>query len=487
MQLEHLMPYQLTGATWLQSKAQAFLGDEMGLGKSAQAIHAADRLNLKRILVLCPASLRTNWSREFFKFSPLDRPCTCAFSVQPVPRDFIGVFIVSYDLLVAPTSEKLKKALKEAPPAERDKASSKYQLRLKLERERTRFLAELKAVAWDLVILDEAHYLKERGADRTKAVYGSRTRPGLIASCARVWRLSGTPSLNNVGELWTHLKTAGLTSLAYWDFVFHFCTGFQDDWGFRIKGVQHEAELKKLMAPFLLRRLKADVLPDLPPVFWQEVVVQRAHVSLKFFQDADRHLPAQLEVAGQKLSDALRAVRRDHSVASELQLLEQQAGHLATLRRFIGLAKLPAVLDLIAEELQEGKYQKILLFAVHQQVLEEAFAHLKAFHPALVYGKTDVQKRQAEVDRFQGDSRCRVFLGNVLAAGVGLNLTAACEVGMLEQDWVPANNEQAVARAHRIGQAVTVRVRVFSLADSVDEEVNRILVRKQRELAKVFS
>ena len=487
LQLEALKPYQETGAAWLAAKAQAFLGDEMGLGKSAQAIHACDRLGLRRILVLCPASLRINWEREFRKFSPLDRPCHLFYTAStPIPADFEGVAIISYDLLVAPSAEKLKKAVRNAPLGhEQTKATSRYLMAQKLERELLRFVAALKRIPWDVLILDEAHYLKERSADRTKVVYGSRTRPGLLPFSARCWRLSGTPTLNNAGELWTHLKTAGLIAAPYWDFVFHFCTGFNDDWGFRIKGVQHEAELKRLLAPFLLRRLKADVLPELPPVFWQEVVVERSAVSTKFFKPFE---VKELEVQGQKLSQALAAISlRPRAADDELAFIEAQAGPMATLRRYVGLAKLPALLDLIKEELEAGKYGKILLFGVHQEVLEQAFSALHRYHPALVYGKTPPAKRQAEVDRFQGDSRCRVFLGNILAAGVGLNLTAACEVGLLESDWVPANNAQAVARAHRMLQTLSVRVRQFSLRDSVDEDVNRALLRKERELSKVFA
>jgi len=449
-----LYPYQKTGARWLAGQTQALLADDMGLGKSAQAVHAADLANVRSILVICPAAVRVNWQREFERFSPLDRE----IAVVKTAKDPVQgpVVIVSYDLAVP--------------------------------------LAHiLKARQWDLLILDEAHYLKERSAKRTKAIYGhGSNRPGIISRAKRVWRLTGTPAPNDASELYTHLKTMNMINEPYWDFVFRFCTGFNTDYGFRVTGHKNVEQLKALMAPALLRRMKEEVMKELPPLHYQEVTVERTQVELDpaifpLGPQGEAGLLSELKVADQTLRQALEAVGGgESSTESRLKLLESMAPSMTTLRRYIGMAKLPAVLDIIQDELASGAMDKVVLFGVHQCVVEAARERLAKFGAVTYYGKTPPQLRQKNIDAFMNDPKCRVFVGNIQAAGVGITLTSACEVAFLEQSWVPSDNAQAAMRAHRIGQTRAVRVRVFSLHQSVDEQVQQTLIRKARELTRIF-
>ncbi len=195
--VEVAFPHQLVGAHFLSNHRQALLADEMGLGKSCQAVVGADLIGANNILVLCPAAVRINWQREFERFSPLDRPCTVLLTGKDrVPTS--GVVVCSYDLLVNETVRN-----------------------------------RLKLTEWDLLVLDEAHALKERSAKRTRSVYGHSSRSlGLISRAKRTWRLTGTPAPNNASELYTHLKSAGLIEMPCWDFVARFCTGFDSGFGF---------------------------------------------------------------------------------------------------------------------------------------------------------------------------------------------------------------------------------------------------------------
>lgn len=477
--LEALYPYQLVGAEWLAKMPQAFLADDMGLGKSAQAIHAADIRVAWDILVICPAAVRVNWQREFEKFSPLSRPC-CLLDGSEASLPSNGVAITSYDLLVAPSASNALDIFEDAPT---DANKARVASTRALARKRKAFLAALKTRAWDLIIIDECHYLKERTASRTVAIYDGNQ--GLIASAAAVWRLSGTPCPNNAGEIWTHLRSAGY-SQAYWDFVYMFCTGFTDDYNdFTITGIKNAPQLKAILAKFILRRTKEEVLPELPPLIFEEVVVGRGQVDLSdpIFDDAR---------AGQGPAAFLRALlhmEEDLATLPDeelLRVLERDTPALVTLRRFIAMAKLASVLDIIEDELENGQLEKIVIFGIHQCVVEAAALRLARFGAVLFYGKTSATLRQKNIDRFQTDPTCRVFVGNIGAAGVGITLTAASEEAFIEQDWVPANNVQAAARCHRIGQTRAVRARVFSLVGSVDERVQNTLCRKERELAKVF-
>jgi SWI/SNF-related matrix-associated actin-dependent regulator 1 of chromatin subfamily A len=469
--LDELFGYQEYGAKWLAGKRQAYLCDVMGLGKSAQLVRACDLVGATSILVVCPAAARVNWTREFQRFSPLDRKHAAILAGTDADNiDSAEVVAVSYDILA-------NKAV----------------------------LKRLTQRKWDVLILDEAHFLKDRRALRTKAVYGK-----LAPLANYVWRASGTPAPNNVAELWTSLRSAQITQLGHTEFTQRYCTGFESSYGFKITGTKNETELKALLALFMLRRTKSQVMTQLPPLVFKHVTVARSPVDLDpwFFEQYHR-LDPDANIAQRKLVEKISA---DSSLVKQsiaaianrpvpggrpecyelntqnddtLRTLESLGASLPTLRRYIGLAKVPEIAAIIANELETDQYDKIVLMCVHMHVIEQVRIKLKKFHPVTLYGGTPATKRQQNIDRFQKDKSCRVFIGQVVAAGTAITLTAASELAFVEQSWVPAENAQAAMRVHRIGQTRSVRVRVFSCDNTIDEQVNNVLIRKQRELAKV--
>lgn len=458
MILERPFLYQEEGAQWLSTQRHALLADEMGLGKSAQVVLASDLIEAKQILIVCPAALRVNWEREFRKFSPVDRPATIIQTGRDAPGE--GLNIISYDLLAS--NEKLR--------------------------------TTLKSRLWDIVVLDEAHYLKERSAKRTKACYGHNKHPGVVHAAKKVWRLTGTPMPNNASELYTHLRSAGIVNKPYWDFVFEFCKGFQSDYGYKITGVQNVERLKGLLGQFMMRRKKDDVLKQLPPIVFHNVVVERSEVDIEgLFYDNYREIGIpkflqQLKDIDTNLKNAFKMLKNGYKAVDEdsVRMLEGMSKSTATLRRYIGLAKCQKIFDIIEEELNSGAIDKIVLFAMHKQVIEEARVRFRKFNAVTLYGGTPENKRQHYIDEFQHNPKYRVFVGQIVAAGVGITLTSAHEVAFLEADWVPANNSQAAMRCHRVGQKNPVRVRFFTLAGSVDEEVMRVITNKTREITKIF-
>jgi SWI/SNF-related matrix-associated actin-dependent regulator 1 of chromatin subfamily A len=455
---EALFDYQIHGADYLASHPHALLADDMGVGKTAQAIRACDLVAARNILVCCPATLRPNWLREFEKFSPFDRRETIITTGDGEPAD--GLNVVSYDLIAA--SEKLRK---------------------KLHR------------PWDVLILDEAHYLKERTANRTRAIYGHRKTPGIMAHARFVWRLTGTPAPNFAHELYTHLLSAGIINMPYWDFVFKFCTGFDSGYGFRITGHQNTTELKQLLSRFMLRRKKADVLKDLPPIVFHTQVVERSEVELDpwFLEEISGvGVPAflaRLETTDKMVKSAMDTIdiyHRKDRLGDKVHVLEALAESSATLRRYIGMAKAKSIASIIDDDLKNKAYDKVVIFAVHHAVIE-SLRQMLAHHGAVtLYGGTPGYKRQKRIDKFQKNPKCKVFIGNIQAAGVGITLTAAHEVVFAECSWRPDENAQAAMRCHRIGQTEKVRVRIFSCAGSVDERVQMMLTTKLRELSKII-
>ena len=442
--------YQLTGADFLKIRLQALLADVPGVGKSGTAIRACDLVGAANILVVCPASTRVQWGREFERFSPMDRPLQiCMPGDTP---NTSGVVILFYDAAV-------------------------------------KHLDLLMSVQWDVLIIDEAHYLKSRyivskhtSGYRTRALYGSGKRyAGLITKATRTWRLTGTPALNHAGELWTHVRSAGLTDWPYQDWLYHFCEGFDSEHGFRFTKHRHTEELQKLLAPFMLRRTKAEVQPDLHEPMFEAITVPRSDAALP--PEIQTLIP-QLDQADTQLQEALSS----GNPSDQLSTLESMASSLATLRRYTAMAKLPAIAEQIEEDLTTNGIQKLTIFAIHKICIKWLAEKLKRFNPVTLSGDTPGHLRQAHIDRFQNDPTCRVFLGNIAAAGTGVDgLQNVCDEAIfVELDWVPSSNAQAIMRLCRIGQKNPVRARVYSLYGSVDERVQDVLTDKVRELAKIL-
>lgn len=420
-----LFPYQADGAQWLAKVGRGLLADEPGLGKTAQAIAAAKILRSPYTLVICPASVVENWKREIKRFWP---ECP-AWNV------------ISYD----------------------------------------RAARDHKKVDWagsgaGVLIVDEAHYLKSRTAKRTKAVFGDKCDgvDGYIERIDHVFLLTGTPMPNNPSELWPMLRAVmpeaiiGLKTgkpVAYWPFAMRYCKMERNYLGHdTIVGGKNLPELRERMKPFVLRRKKADVLKDLPPIRF-DVLPLTGKIDMKGFE-------AEYEMIAKALEDG------------GIEALKAIAPHVATLRRLTGVAKVAPVVEWVRDQL-DGGMEKIVLFAQHREVLTSmALALLKTTFVATVDGSTT--DRQVQVDRFQNDPKCRVFVGQIQAAGTGITLTAASDLVFVESDWTPANNEQAAFRIHRIGQKNACTVRFATIAGSIDEQIQRACARKLEDIRALF-
>jgi len=407
----------------------------MGLGKSAQAIAACTLIQAKRILVVCPAVARINWQREFEKFAPL----AYNFDVITARNQSMAPMcsgIISYDLLAT-------------SPA-------------------------IVSGQFDAIILDEAHFLKSLDTKRTKAVFG---KEGIVHRSKRVWALTATPAPNSfISELWPMLYTFGLTAFRYDDFIDYFCETEISPFGKKVIGndPKNLPEFKKILEKLMMRRTKKEVMKDLPPISFNTVVVEPGRV------DLTAELAAKFEAEEAVLLDALY---QDDKAA--LSYLEGLAQSVATLRRYNGMKKVQPVVDLVSEELNANAYKKIVLFTVHKDVTKALESGLGKFNPVSVFGGTSSATRQANIDRFQNDPGTRVFIGNIMAAGTAITLTAAHQVIFVEQDWVPGNNAQAAMRCHRIGQTMPVFVRFIALNDALDWRITHLLRLKAKALAEL--
>lgn len=428
-----LFPYQVEGAKFLATVKRGLLADEMGLGKSAQAIAACDELGARRVRVVCPASLVENWKREFKRFQKVDREIYSWGDRVATVKPFVNV--CSYD-----------RAAKDAGAM----------------------------TSHDVLILDEAHYLKNHKAKRTKAIFGPKCDGdgGLVSRAAHVFCLTGTPTPNNPSELWPMLRAVMPDAirrdtgkpLAYWPFVEKFCVTQDTGFGIKIVRGKNLPELKERISPFILRRKKDEVLKDLPSIRFDELPLEGK-------------LPREASADAVAVAEALEK----DGVAG----LKAIAPHVAQLRRVTGLAKVPAAADWIADFL-DGSDRKLVVFAHHRDVIGELTRLLDSHAFVTLTGDDTAEERQEAVDAFQ-NGEARLFIGQIQAAGTGLTLTAAGDALFVESSWTPADNQQAAMRIHRIGQRNACLVRFAMLAGSIDEDIQRAVMRKTTDIAKLFS
>jgi SNF2 family DNA or RNA helicase len=250
-----------------------------------------------------------------------------------------------------------------------------------------------------------------------------------------------------------------------------------------IEGSKNLEQLKVLIAPFMVRVRKEQVFKDLPPILWDQIPVplDATHLSaedaIKLAEGVHRHLDPLTQLIPE---DAIEALRKAGSSVG-----------LMSLRRMLGLAKLRGATEYIDDMLNNlPEDRKVLVFAHHADVISGLVRHLGEYSPAVLVGDTSARDREVAVDKFLNDPKCRVFVGNIQAAGTAITLVGpkckCSDVIFVESSWTPMDNAQAACRVHRIGQKDGVVARMLSAAGTVDDLINGLLVRKAREFTQLF-
>lgn len=361
----------------------------------------------------------------------------------------------------------------------------------------------LRRQSWQTLILDEAHAFKNGEAKRTRAIFGKKGGStgedgGIVHAAYRVWALTGTPAPSNVAELHPLLKAFGRTKKTYDQFVKLYCNAFRLNYGkpgcgvWKIKGLKKDKveAFRLMLKPIILRRKKADVGVELPLITHEDLFVQPGPADVELDPEFLPYIESE-DVKGlytrvDKEKAKLKELIRVFGLTPEgLDFIAAHARYYAYLLRFLALQKVDPVIQLVKEELDLGLYDKIVVFFKHNAALRGVEMGLHEFKPCVITGQTRGVARQNAIDRFQEDPDARVFLGNLRAAGEGLNLTSASQVLMVERDPVPGYNGQAMARCHRWGQKFPVTVRHVHIADSLDERLGVALARKLADLEQI--
>jgi len=450
----HFYPHQVDGVRILANKKSFLLCDEMGLGKTLEAI-AIFCVDVQRglastLVVVCPVSLKENWVDEFEKFTTI--PTTVlpnnsnATARKKVIEEFkagIGprVLILNYEQ-VKPHLEDLN---------QRD-PSKKY--------------------AFDIAVFDEAHYMKNWKSARTKA--------SLRLSARRNFMLTGTPILNNATELWPLLnKIDPVRWNNYWRFVNRHVVygGYQDR---QIIGVKNEVELQNILNEEMLRRFSADVLGLKPPVPIVRTVTLTREQRELYEQVKEELILMDLDSGEEKdINNALTKFLR----------LKQICGTTLSFTGEDNSAKFDrAIIDSV-QIYEQGS--KAIVFSQFRASMTAYQARLEeeGIPTWMVNGSVKPADRSAVVKAWATDSRPGVIICGLQVAGIGLNMTAARYVQFLDKLYVPALNDQAIARSNRIGQDITKAVVVvyYLAKDTIESRIEAILNTKQKTFDTVVN
>jgi len=427
-----LYEYQKIGVEFLMAcSGRGILADAPGVGKSAQALAYIKKREYQKVLVVCPASVKYAWEKEIEKWT--DLPCvlidgkTNLSSVDPKAR----IWVVNYDVLFK-HREKLAK------------------------------------VGFDLIIGDEAQYVKSTSARRTKVFRTlSRTSPRIVL-------LSGTPLLSRPAELFSLLNIVDPQTWDSWtDYSNRYCNAHMSRWGWDTKGASNIEELHARIRRYFIRRQKSEVLKELPP---------------KIFIDVPVHLSPELADEYSKAESAFGEYLATHQgkMPSEVaqSMAAQKLVQLNVLRQINSRGKVSAAIETIENTLDSG--EKIVVFSTFNEPLESIKEHF-GDAAVMITGKTPQHVRGDIVTDFQSNPEKKIFLGGTLSAGTGITLTAASNVLFLDYSWNPADMIQASDRIHRPGQeASSCNIYQLYVPSSVDEDMKETLDYKQSIIDRVI-
>ena len=403
------------------------LADDMGLGKTTSTIIAALESGSKKVLIICPATLKINWKREIENYS--DKSVYIAegknFSTD---ADFV---IINYDII-----------------------KNFHDTKKKGE-------SQILDANFDLVVVDEAHYIKNATAQRTKLIND------LVKKVDRLWLLTGTPMTSRPIDYFNLLSLIESPVAKNWmAYAIRYCQGYQFNVGGRkvwnVMGASNLEELRDRTSGLTLRRLKENVL-DLP-----DKIITPVYLRLK-----------------SKMYEEIMGEYYDwyDKNPEESKSLTVQFTKLTKIRQVIADEKISQTIELAENIVEQGK--KVIIFCNFTDSLNKICEHFgKA--AVKVDGSMSKPERQHSVDSFQENDKIKVFVGNIKAAGVGITLTAAEAVIMNDLSFLPSDHAQAEDRAYRYGQKNNVLVYYPIFENTIEGIIYDILNNKKQVIATVM-
>lgn len=425
---KELYPFQKEGLDFIEKKnGRALVGDEMGLGKTIQALAYLQLHPKKRpAVIVCPASLKLNWKKEIEEGLSTNDHIAILSGKTPYKVDE-SILIINYDIL---------------------DAWGKY----------------LRAINVSVMVTDECHYFKTPTSIRTKAVMKlGKVTPHIIA-------LSGTPIENRPIEIFNAIKLIDpyLVSNRF-AFGKKYCGATHNGFGWDFSGASNTAELHTMLTEsIMIRRLKKDVLKDLPD-------------KVRSFVPIALNNREEYNTVENDFIEYIKATKGE-AAAAKVSVAETLV-QIEYLKQAAVKGKMDSVINWVKNFLDTGA--KLVLFATHKTAIDRLMEEFKD-EAVKIDGSVSTANRQKAVEGFQNDHKIRLFVGNIEAAGVGLTLTAASNVAFIELPWTPGKLVQAEDRCHRIGQKYTVNIWYLLAEQTIEDDIAALLDSKRKVLDAVI-
>lgn len=438
-------PYQKAGIAFMRARKVSLNADSMRLGKTVQTLGVINTYDRPlKVLVICPANAKVNWTREADKWL-LHKETVGYAEGNNLPDARFTV--INFTIL-------------------------------------SRHVEKLRSVQWDVIVVDEAHFLGNPDSQRTKATLS------LTADLHFIF-LTGTPIYTRPSQLFPMLQRLDPNGLGAnkWRYLRRYCDAKKDDatgrWSF--DGYSNEEELQHLMrSRFMIRREKHDVVDEIPTnrqtiTLPQEGLVRLIEKEKSLFQQKFDDMVAGLK---EGLSDdQLKALAAFDRATTDLDVIDETEP-VASIRRQLAIAKIPMCLDFIEEQLLTD--DKVVVFAHHREVVKSLHQQLSKYNPAIVIGGMSTAKRQEAIDRFRDDPECRVFVGNITAAGSAISLAASDCAIFCELSWVPSEIDQAEERIWDPTKTVGVTIYRLVLEDSLESQLAHVLEKRQENIERMM-
>lgn len=431
--MTELRPFQKEGVRGIYSfRGRCLLADEMGLGKTIQALDWVRRIPGKRpVVIVTPASVKYTWQFE--------------------AKDHLG-------MRVEVIEGRRKKRQMTLPG---DIVVINYQI-LKS------WLPALLKADPQVVVFDEVHYCKTLTSERTQASLK------LVENATSVIGLSGTPMINRPIELWPILQLIRPDLFpSHEKFAWRYCKPNWTPWGWRYDGAAHTGELNRILTEqVMIRRLKKDVLPELPPKTRRAVAFHLNSAKMKEYNKASKDFLVWLR--GRSPARAMRAKK------------SKGLTRIGYLFRLAAELKLNWTAQWIEEFFENHPGQKLVTFSMHTSVLDHLKAHFGK-RAVIVDGRVSGRLKFETVRQFQNNRRVDLLLGNWIAAGAGVTLTAASNVAALDFPWTPGDLMQGEDRIHRIGQKMPCVIHYLAALGTIEEHQVKLLKKKSKILDAVLN
>ena len=424
------MEHQKVAIEKLLANDKFILADDMGLGKTTAAVIASMECDVKKVLIVCPASLKINWEREIKNYT--DKKVLIVEGRKW--GSTFDYYIINYDIL------------KNYHTTEKSEDSDDYKL--------------LVNEKFDLAIVDEAHYVSNTTANRTRLLND------VLETIPRVWLLTGTPMTSRPINYFNLLKIVDSPLALNWQsYVRRYCKGYQFSVGNRkvwnTSGASNLDELRERTKSYVLRRMKIDIL-DLP----EKIVT-----------------PVFVELTSKMYDEELEEFTRISNDKKDNETISVTLNRLMKIRQLIAYEKVPYTCEIIDKCLDQGK--KVIVFTNFTMSLDMLHEKYKK-NSVILNGSMSKEKKQESVDRFQNEDKVKIFISNIVAGGVGITLTAGEVVVMNDLSFVPAHHSQAEDRAYRYGQKNSVLVYYPVFENTVEKIIYNILQKKKGVIDQVM-